>query len=105
MAKLVALVSGAAIAGHLALPIFLGHSKVFSDVPLYAALIFGGVPLLVILAQRLWLGEFGTDFLAGASIVTAVLLHEYLVATIVILMLSGRDHSGIVGHPARLACT
>jgi heavy metal translocating P-type ATPase len=33
--------------------------------------------------------EFGADWLAGISIVTATLLHEYLVACIVILMLSG----------------
>jgi heavy metal translocating P-type ATPase len=33
--------------------------------------------------------EFGSDLLAGFSIVTGVLLHEYLVACIVVLMLSG----------------
>jgi heavy metal translocating P-type ATPase len=33
--------------------------------------------------------EFGSDWLAGISIVTATLLHQYLVACIVVLMLSG----------------
>jgi heavy metal translocating P-type ATPase len=60
-----------------------------SAIPLYVALVLGGAPLVVILSRKLWIGEFGSDFLAGVSIVTAVLLHEYLVATIVVLMLSG----------------
>src|SRR5690606_33650551 len=33
--------------------------------------------------------RFGSDLLAGISIVTAVLLGEYLAATLVVLMLSG----------------
>jgi P-type E1-E2 ATPase len=33
--------------------------------------------------------EFGSDLLAGVSILTDVLLAQYLVATIVVLMLSG----------------
>ncbi len=41
------------------------------------------------LGRKLWAGEFGSDFLAGVSIVTAIVLREYLVATIVVLMLSG----------------
>jgi len=88
-AKLVATVSGVAIVVHLFLRFFTGHSRTFAEVPLYAALVLGGVPLVWILARRLLAGEFGSDFLAGASIVTAVLLREYLVATIVVLMLSG----------------
>ena len=41
------------------------------------------------LAQRLWRREFGADLLAGLSIVTAVFTGQYLVATIIVLMLSG----------------
>jgi heavy metal translocating P-type ATPase len=41
------------------------------------------------LGRKLWSGEFGSDFLAGVSIVTAIVLREYLVAAIVVLMLSG----------------
>lgn len=89
LAKLVAAASGAAIVVHLFLRFFTSHSRAFAEVPLYAALVLGGVPLVWILARRLSAGEFGSDFLAGASIVTAVLLREYLVATIVVLMLSG----------------
>ena len=88
-AKLVATVSLAAIVVHLFLRFVMSNSRAFAEVPLYAALVLGGLPLLWILARRLLAGEFGSDFLAGASIVTAVLLREYLVATIVVLMLSG----------------
>lgn len=88
-AKLVAAVSGAAIVVHLFLRFFTSHSRVYAEVPLYAALVLGGAPLVWILARRLVAGEFGSDFLAGTSIVTAVLLREHLVATIVVLMLSG----------------
>lgn len=57
--------------------------------PLYLALLAGGLPLLVGLVRQLLKLEFGSDWLAGFSIVTAALLHEYLVACIVVLMLSG----------------
>ena len=59
------------------------------DLPLYVALVFGGGPLVILLSKKLWKRDFGSDFLAGISIVTAVLLREFLVATIVVLMLSG----------------
>jgi heavy metal translocating P-type ATPase len=47
------------------------------------------VPLLLPLTRKLLAGEFGSDHLAGISIITSVILGEYLVGTIVILMLSG----------------
>lgn len=57
--------------------------------PLYAALVLGGVPLVFDLGQRVRSGRFGSDLLAGLSIVTAVLLGEYLIAVVIVLMLSG----------------
>jgi heavy metal translocating P-type ATPase len=60
-------------------------------VPLVAALAFGGVPLVLGLALRLVRREFGSDLLAGMSIVTAVLLGEYLAGALVVLMLSGGE--------------
>ena len=59
------------------------------QIPLIVVLVLGGVPLIVPLTRKLLAGEFGADHLAGISIVTSVLLGEYLVGTIVILMLSG----------------
>lgn len=52
-------------------------------------LLLGGLPLVVALARRLVAGEFGSDLLAGISILTSVLQGEYLVGSIVVLMLSG----------------
>jgi heavy metal translocating P-type ATPase len=49
----------------------------------------GGLPLLWELIGHLWAKRFGADLLAGLSIIAAALTHEYLVAAIVILMLSG----------------
>jgi len=58
-------------------------------IPLLVALGVGGIPLVAGLVIRLVRFEFSSDLLAGISIVTAVLLDEYLAGTIVVLMLSG----------------
>ena len=57
----------------------------YADLPLQAALIFGGLPLIIALARQLVALEFGSDLLAGISILTVVLLREYLVGAIVVL--------------------
>ncbi len=57
--------------------------------PLIVALLVGGTPLIFDLAKKLIKREFGSDLLAGISIVAAVALGQYLVAAIVVLMLSG----------------
>jgi heavy metal translocating P-type ATPase len=59
--------------------------------PLLAALVFGGAPLVFDLTRNLLRREFGSDLLAGISIITSVLLHEYLAGAIVVLMLSGGE--------------
>ena len=60
-----------------------------ADLPLLAALAGGGLPLVWGLARQALRREFGSDLLAGISIVTSVLLGEYLAGTLVVLMLSG----------------
>lgn len=87
--RMVVVVATAGIAVHLLLRFVFNCSPVVREIPLYVALVLGGAPLVVILSRKLWAGEFGSDFLAGVSILTAVLLKEYLVGTIVVLMLSG----------------
>src|ERR1700693_2916563 len=57
--------------------------------PLVIALLVGGTPLVFDLAKKLVKREFGSDLLAGVSILSAVWLGQYLVAGIVVLMLSG----------------
>lgn len=62
-----------------------------SDYPLYAVLAFGGIPLLWGLGRKLIQGDFGSDILAGLSIITAVWLDQYLAGALVVLMLSGGE--------------
>jgi heavy metal translocating P-type ATPase len=78
-----------AIALHLILRHGLETSPWFFNAPLVFALAIGGVPLIIALARHVVAGEFGSDLLAGISIITAVLMGQYLVGAIVVLMLSG----------------
>ena len=52
-------------------------------------LLAGGVPLVWDLLRKLLAGTSGSDLLAGVSIVTSILLGEYLAGVLVVLMLSG----------------
>lgn len=60
-----------------------------SNYPLLFILIGGGGVLVFRLIAGMFEGEFGSDLLAGISIVTSVILNEYLAGTLVVLMLSG----------------
>lgn len=63
----------------------------WQQVPLLLALVFGGGPLVWDLTQGLLKGEFGSDLLAAVSIVTSLVLGEYVAGTIVVMMLSGGE--------------
>ncbi|HTA60678.1 MAG TPA: heavy metal translocating P-type ATPase [Candidatus Baltobacteraceae bacterium] len=80
-----------AIALHVELKYALHFPVLTYNLPLFAALLVGGVPMVWQLLKKLVKRQFGSDLLAGVSIITAILLHEYLVAAIVILMLSGGE--------------
>jgi heavy metal translocating P-type ATPase len=67
----------------------LNVPSIQANLPLFAALIIGGLPMVWKLLHEIWSRKFGSDLLAGISIITAILMKEYLVATIVVLMLSG----------------
>src|SRR6476646_6911145 len=56
---------------------------------LIAGLVVGGAPLVFDLARKALKGNFGSDLLAGISIVASAVLGEYLAGSIVVLMLSG----------------
>lgn len=79
------------ISVNLVLGFSLGWSNAWTILPLWIALTLGGVPLVAELTIKLFRREFGSDLLAGISIVTAVLLGEYLAGTLVVLMLSGGE--------------
>ena len=85
-------IAGLAIAGiaaHLALRFGFKASLLAQTVPLYFILILGGLPLIVRLARKIFAREFGSDLLAGISIIVSALMGQYLVGSIVVLMLSG----------------
>jgi heavy metal translocating P-type ATPase len=61
------------------------------QIPLIVALALGGTSLVAGLLVKVLRRQFSSDLLAGISIVTAVILHEYLAGTLVVLMLSGGE--------------
>ena len=85
----IALLSIACILVYLCLRFLIGIGPAFSLIPLGVAIALGGGPLLWELGRRLVRLEFGSDLLAGISIVAAVLTGQYLVAAIIVVMLSG----------------
>src|SRR6476646_4772970 len=80
----------AVAAGGIALHLILRYAVLAPPLaylmPLYAVLLLGGLPLALDLAAKLWARDFGADLLAGISIVTSLLLGEFLVGAIVVLM-------------------
>ena len=87
--SIIATVAGVGIAIHLALRIRPNATPFAPEVPLYVVLLGGGIPLVASLALKLVRRQFGSDLLAGISIVAATLLGEYLAGALVVLMLSG----------------
>ena len=59
--------------------------------PLWITLALGGTPLVWDLVKKIFKRQFGSDLLAGISIVASVLLGQYLAGTLVVLMLSGGE--------------
>tara|TARA_R110002073_G_scaffold229781_2_gene390625 strand:- start:480 stop:2300 length:1821 start_codon:yes stop_codon:yes gene_type:complete len=88
---MIAALAVVAILVHLVLRFVIVTDRFVTELPLLVALVFGGVPLVWELLVKLFRREFGSDLLAGISIVTSVVLHEYLAGTLVVLMLSGGE--------------
>ncbi len=98
------IIAGVALAGialHLLLRFGARCEPSQYQIPLWIVLGFGGVPLLFGLLRKLANLEFGSDLLAGLSIVTAVALGEYLAGALVVLMLSGGE--AVEGYAVRSA--
>ena len=68
-----------------------GRGLTLADLPLVTMLVLGGLPLVWDLLRKLFAGTFGSDLLAGISIITSILLGEYLAGVLVVLMLSGGE--------------
>ena len=87
-----AIIAGIAVSGiaaHLALRFLFSSSTLAQNLPLYAVIGFGGLPLVYRLFRKSLAGEFGSDLLAGISIVSSALMGQFLVGSIVVLMLAG----------------
>lgn len=70
---------------HFIIPIF----EVYSSYPLYFVLLIGGGPLILELLRKIFYLDFGADLIAGVSIITSIILAQYLAGSLVVLMLSG----------------
>src|ERR1700687_1244651 len=85
----IATLAATGIVAHLALRYGFQAPSLAQFFPLYLTLILGGLPLIVRLIEKVFAQEFGSDLLAGISIVVSVMMGQYLVGSIVVLMLSG----------------
>ena len=87
----IAALSLAAIVLHLVLRFSVHTTPRSYQIPLLATLVLGGLPLLYDLLRKLLNRQFGSDLLGGISIVTSIVLGEYLAGSIIVLMLSGGE--------------
>jgi heavy metal translocating P-type ATPase len=85
----IAIITLLCISAYLILRFGLALPETTAQWSLWIALFVGGGPLVIELTMRLLQRQFGSDLLAGISIVTAVLLGAYLAGSLVVLMLSG----------------
>lgn len=87
----IAVISLCAILSHVLLCYGLRTTTIIYQIPLFIILAVGGVPLVYDLLLKFLRREFGSDLLGGISIITSVLLGEYLAGSIIVLMLSGGE--------------
>ena len=87
----IAALSIVGIALHLVLRFGFHTAPGTYQIPLLATLVLGGLPLLYDLLRKLLKREFGSDLLGGISVITSVLLGEYLAGSIIVLMLAGGE--------------
>jgi heavy metal translocating P-type ATPase len=85
----IATLSIAGIALHLLLRFTFRATTAAYETPLLGTLVLGGIPLLYDLVRKLRKGDWGSDLLGGISVVTSIVMGEYLAGSIIVLMLSG----------------
>lgn len=79
------------ISSHLILRFAFQTNTDVHHFPLLLTLVVGGFPLLYDLLKKFLKREFGSDLLGGISIITSIILGEYLAGSIIVLMLSGGE--------------
>lgn len=85
----IAVLAAISIIVHLVFRYLIPDFQSYSFYPLYLTLAIGGSILVFDLGRKLIEFRFGSDLLAGMSIITSVVLEEYLAGSLVVLMLSG----------------
>ena len=88
---LLAVVALTGIVTHLVLRFGFDAKTGTQHLPLLITLVIGGLPMLYDLLRKLLKREFGSDLLGGVSIITSVVLGEYLAGSIIVLMLAGGE--------------
>lgn len=88
-ARVISLIAAAGIGVHLVARYVVHSTPAVYLIPLFIVLVLGGLPIIGELLWKAAHRDFGSDLLAGISIVTSALLGQYLVGAIVVLMLSG----------------
>lgn len=81
----IAVMTVLAILGYFLLRFVLHTSPGAYHIPLLAALALGCIPYVYELIKKLFRREFGSDLLGGISIVTSVVMGEYLAGAIIVL--------------------
>lgn len=85
----IAILAIISITVHLVFQYAIPEFQTYALYPLYITIAIGGSILILELTRKLINFQFGSDLLAGMSIITAILLGEYLAGSLVVLMLSG----------------
>lgn len=60
----------------------------YQDFPLLFVMVVAGIPLFLQIIIKFFRGNWGADLLAALALVTAAILHQYLAAVLIILMLA-----------------
>ncbi len=81
--------SAAGILAYLMPARVLPISQSLREQILLGVVVIGGLPMIYDILKDLMRGEFGADALAVVSIITSVILKEYLAGSIIVFMLSG----------------
>lgn len=87
----IAALSIVGIVSHLVLRFGFHTTPEHYRIPLLATLVLGGLPMLYDLLRKLLKLDFGSDLLGGISIITSVLLDQYLAGSVIVLMLAGGE--------------
>lgn len=81
----IALLSLIAISIHILMLLFNIPLPV---IPLLFPIIIGGIPMFSLIIFKFFKGNLGADLLAAIALITGIILHQYLAATLIILMLA-----------------